>query len=136
MSQKERIRIVQSLNNQYKTLVMVPGQVAVEDCLKKLAEAVPYRWLNGFSIDVGRSLSSMSWENKFQTFPEHLKFIEKVRSAQITANKSGKRSQICWRGFRTSILPSDKTEDKKEMLQRLVTALKSIRSTSTEEKEV
>ena len=79
-----------------------------------------------------------AWEIDFQEFPEHLKFLTKLRNAQVNANKTGKRAQICWRGHRTSLSPKpgNGTFTKRNFLQRLIAALKSIKSVKKEETEV
>lgn len=71
-------------------------------------------------------------------FPEHLKYFSKLRAAQQKANESGKRAQICWRGHRTSVCPKPGNAKlaKKDMLCRLVNALKSVRKMEQKEKEV
>lgn len=76
------------------------------------------------------------WEEEFKKYPTHLQFFRKLRNAQETANTTGKRSQICWRGHRTSVGPKEGGLSKKEYMLRLTTALKNIRSVTSEEKEV
>lgn len=84
------------LNNQFRILASTPGSVSVHDCLKEIAEKTPYRWLNEFSRNVEKTLSPIkSWEDTFKAFPDHLKFIQKIKSAQTNANVSGRRIQIC-----------------------------------------
>lgn len=79
---------------------------------------------------------SEPWEIDFQEFPSHIKYFKKLRCAQKVANENGKRIQICWRTFRTSILPSTNRLGKADLLGRLVSALKSIRSVKDKEKQV
>ena len=71
-------------------------------------------------------------------YPDHLKFFAKLRKAQKTANGNGKRAQICWRGHRTSVTPKQGNGrlQKKDLLQKLVNALKSIRNIKDNEKKV
>lgn len=81
---------------------------------------------------------SEGWEIDFEQFPDHLKFLNKLRNAQRNANESGKRAQLCWRGHRTSIGPKsgDGIMTRKEFLQRLICALRNIKSVKKEEKKV
>ena len=78
------------------------------------------------------------WEIDFQNFPEHLKFLQKLRTAQQNANDTGKRAQLCWRGHRTSIGPkaNEGRLSKCEFLQRLIVALRSVKSIKKQEHEV
>ena len=76
------------------------------------------------------------WEKEFIQFPSHSIFFQKLRNAQGQCNLSKKRAQICWRGHRTSVGPKDGGMSKIEMMKRLVSALKNIRSITEAEKEV
>ena len=76
------------------------------------------------------------WEEEFKKFPDHIKFLNKLKNAQANANESQKRVQICWRGHRTSIFPKAAKMTKKDFIHRLITALKNIRVVSSEEKNV
>lgn len=76
------------------------------------------------------------WEKDFRDYPDHLKFFKKLRSAQHKANETGKRGQLCWRGYRTSLAPRSGPLEKNLYISKLITALKSIRSLKAEEKSV
>ena len=56
--------------------------------------------------------------------------------AQHNANLKSKRVQICWRAHRTSVFPKTGVLRKKDYIQRLITALKSIRTTTLDERNV
>ena len=77
-----------------------------------------------------------SWEKHYLEFPDHLKYFQKIRVAQQKSNETGKRVQVCWRGYRTSLPPNDGKIKKYELLQRLITALKNIRILKPNEKNV
>lgn len=139
MRLRQQSVIIAKLNNMYNGMVSVPENVCAGDVLKKMAELLPYRWLNDFSFEVQKKISPLSsWQDKFKAFPDHIIFFEKLKAAQKNANECGKRSQICWRGFRTSVLPKKSKGElgKKEFLTRLITALKNISKISSEEKQV
>lgn len=78
------------------------------------------------------------WEEEFSSFPEHLKFFKKLRTAQSQANKSGKRAQICWRTHRTSLgpKPCNGKLEKIDYISKLISALKNVRTPAKGEKEV
>lgn len=78
------------------------------------------------------------WEAEFEIYKDHLKFFEKLRNAQHRSNSTGKRTQICWRTFRTSIgpKPNNGKLEKVEYVSKLITALKNIRTPVQGEKEV
>ena len=78
------------------------------------------------------------WDSDFSEFPEHLKYLEKLRVSQLKANELGRRVQICWRGHRTSIGPRNPKDkmDKKEFVMKLMKALNTCRSITPAEREV
>ena len=92
----------------------------------------------GESSSVETDAEPPQWEQEFENFPQHLKYFSKLRNAQKNANKTNKRVQLCWRSYRFSLppKPGNGEMDKSEMLNRLVTALKNIRSVTVEEKNV
>lgn len=77
-----------------------------------------------------------SWEKNYMEFPDHLKYFQKIRLAQKKANDTGKRVQLCWRGYRTSLGPRPRKLKKYDLLQRLIQALKNIRHHKPNEKNV
>lgn len=76
------------------------------------------------------------WDEDLSEYPDHVKFIQKLRSGQEKANATGKRSQICWRGHRTSLGPKNGQLEKSFLLKKLIQALKTIRTVKEEEKQV
>lgn len=79
-----------------------------------------------------------TWETDFLDYESHVKYFQKMRAAQKSANESGKRVQICWRTYRSSVLPKKHGAglEKVELVGRLVTALNNIKNVPSEEKEV
>lgn len=69
-------------------------------------------------------------------FPEHEKYKQKIANSQKLANAKKKRSQLCWRGYRTAIKPGEKEFDEETLNSMLITALKNIKKISSEEQEV
>ena len=81
-------------------------------------------------------LDPESWESEFAQFPEHLIFFQKLRTAQVQANGTGKRVQLCWRTHRTSMGPKDGILHKIDYVSKLITALRNVKTPIKGEKEV
>ena len=73
---------------------------------------------------------------EFHEFPDHLKYFQKLYHGQKKANETNKRIQICWRGYRSAVMPRHGDMKKYEYIQRLIQALKLIRHHKPNEKNV
>ena len=71
-------------------------------------------------------------------FPEHEKYKQRLIKSQKLANEKKKRTQICWRGYRTAVKPGQANlEDDEDTLNgMLITALKNIKKISSDEEKV
>lgn len=71
-------------------------------------------------------------------FPEHEKYKQKLIKSQTIANRNKKRTQICWRGYRTAVKPgkTNLAEDETTLNMMLITALKNIKKITSEEEKV
>ena len=71
-------------------------------------------------------------------FPEHEKYKRKLIKSQKLANENNKRTQICWRGYRTAVKPGsiDLEQNDDVLDDMLMTALKNMKNISPDEEKV
>lgn len=77
-----------------------------------------------------------SEDSHFVWFPEHEILLQKLSIARKSANITRARTYFNWRGMRDFVNPGAKTLTKLEFEKHLLNALKSIKDTSAEEKQV
>ena len=69
-------------------------------------------------------------------FPDHIEFVRRCRDAEAEAQRTGKKANFWWRGYRGTVAANLPRISVQNLEIRLMNALNKISSTSVPEKMV